>query len=61
MRRNRRFSRREREAIMDLCKSAFILVASIVFLLCCVFGKQILMVIGGFVCVLALMYIMRRF
>jgi hypothetical protein len=31
------------------------------FLLICAFGKQILMLTGGFVCILALMYVMRRF
>ena len=61
MRRRRRMTSRQRRQFQDICQSALILVFAILFLLICAFGKQILMLTGGFVCVLALMYVMRGF
>ena len=53
----RKLTRREKRHLLDVCKSASILLFSIVFLLFCIFFKQIIFVVGGFVCVLAFMYI----
>ena len=61
MKRHRRMTARQRRQFQDICQSALILVCAILFLLICAFGKQILMLTGGFTCVLALMYVMRRF
>ena len=60
MRKHRKMTARERRFFNDICQSAFILLGGIVFLTFCIFGKQILMLTGGFVCIFALMYIMRR-
>ena len=61
MRKHRRMTARERRYFNDMCQSALILVCAILFFLICAFGKQILMLTGGFVCILALMYFMRGF
>ena len=61
MRRRRRMTSRQRRQFQYICQSALILVCAILFFLICVFGKQILMLTGGFVCILALMYVMRGF
>ena len=61
MRKHRRITARQRRQFQDICQSALILVCAILFLLICAFGKQILMLIGGFVCVLALLYVMKGF
>lgn len=60
MRKHRRMTSKQRREMYDIMQGAFALVFSIVFLLFCIFGKQILMIIGGVVCVLALMYAMRK-
>lgn len=60
MRKHRRMTARQRRCFNDMCQSAFILIGGIAFLTFCIFGKQILMLTGGFVCIFALMYIMRR-
>ena len=61
MRKHKRMTARQRRQFQDICQSALILVCAILFLLICAFGKQILMLIGGFVCVLALLYVMKGF
>lgn len=61
MRKHRRMTARQRRQLRDICQSALILVCAILFFLICAFGKQILMLIGGFVCILALMYFLRGF
>ena len=60
MRKHRRMTARERRYFNDISQSAFILLSGIAFLTFCIFGKQILMLTGGFVCIFALMYIMRK-
>ena len=61
MRKRRRMTARQRRQLQDICQSALVLVCAILFFLICAFGKQILMLTGGFVCILALMYFMRGF
>ena len=61
MRRRRRMTSRQRIQLRDVCQSALMLVCATLFFLICAFGKQILMLIGGVVCILALLYVMRRF
>lgn len=61
MRKRRRMTARQRRQLRDICQGALILVCAILFFLICVFGKQILMLTGGFVCILALMYFLRGF
>ena len=60
MRKRRRMTSRQRRQLRDVCQNALILVCAILFFLICAFGKQILMLTGGFVCIFALMYIMRK-
>ena len=61
MRKRRRMTARQRRQLRDTCQGALILVCAILFFLICAFGKQILMLTGGFVCILALMYFLRGF
>ena len=61
MRKRRRMTARQRRQLQDICQSALVLVCAILFFLICAFGKQILILTGGFVCILALMYFMRGF
>ena len=61
MRKRRRMTARQRRQLQDICQSALVLVCAILFFLICAFGKQILILTGGFVCILALMYFLRGF